>query len=112
MAKFKYVFWLLEFLQSQTNFLFEWDEGNTYKSEQKHGVTINMVESCFQDNHLCALGEQYGPVVDEARYGILAKAITGDILFVCFAIRDEKVRPISARPVNKRERKFYEEKIY
>ncbi len=111
MAKFRYVFWLREFLRSQQNLLFEWDEGNSDKSEQKHGVTAEMVESCFRDNLLCALGEQYEPVISEIRYGILAKAKTGEILFVCFAIRDRKIRPISARKASKKERKFYEEEI-
>ena len=58
MAKFEFVYWLLEYLLSQEQFVFEWDEGNSYKSEDKHGVTVDEIESCFYDLDLLALGEQ------------------------------------------------------
>ena len=108
MAKFKYIYWLVEFLLSERDFLFDWDEGNSGKSKDKHGVTIEMVESSFEDSNLLALGEQYQPIVDEDRYGIIAKTINGELLFICFTIRDGKLRPISARPVNKKERRIYD----
>ena len=108
LAKFKYIYWLVEFLLSERVFLFDWDDGNSGKSEDKHGVTIEMVESSFEDSNLLALGEQYQPVVNEDRYGIIAKSICGELLFVCFTIRDAKLRPISARPANKKERSIYD----
>ena len=109
LAKFKFVYWLLEYLQSQAEFLFEWDEGNMFKSEDKHGVTLEMVESCFLDNNLIALGEQYHPSTSEDRYGMIGKTNTEEILFACFTIRNGKIRPISARLANKKERSIYEE---
>ncbi|MCK5072841.1 MAG: BrnT family toxin [Bacteriovoracaceae bacterium] len=109
MAKFKFIYWLLEFLQSQSDFIFDWDEGNMVKSKEKHGVTIQMVESCFLDNNLLALGEQYHPSVDEERYGMVGKANTNEVIFICFTIREGKIRPISARFANKKERGIYEE---
>jgi uncharacterized DUF497 family protein len=111
MAKFKYAFWLLEYLQSHVNFIFDWDAGNQYKSEEKHGVTEDIVESCFKDSNLIALGEQYEPLHPESRYGVLAKSSDGDLVFICFTLRGERIRPISARLANKRERKLYEEKV-
>lgn len=108
MAKFKYIHWLLEFLLSNSDFIFEWDKGNSYKSQEKHSVTVNMVESAFMDINILPLGEQYQPEVVEARYGLIAKAITGEILFICFTIREGKIRPISARLANKKERGIYE----
>ena len=99
----------MEYLQSQAEFLFEWDEGNMFKSEDKHGVTLEMVESCFLDNNLIALGEQYHPSTSEDRYGMIGKTNTEEILFACFTIRNGKIRPISARLANKKERSIYEE---
>jgi uncharacterized protein len=96
---------------SQKEFLFEWDDGNSSKSEDKHGISIEMIEEAFMDSSLLALGEQYEPVVNEGRYGVVAKS-DELILFICFTIREGKIRPISARPANKNERGIYEEEIY
>lgn len=109
MAKFKYIHWLLEFLLSNSDFIFEWDEANSDKSEEKHGVTTDMVESAFMDNNILPLGEQFQPKVNEARYGLISRAITGEILFICFTIREGKIRPISARLANSKERGIYEQ---
>lgn len=107
LAKFKFIHWLVEFLLSDEDFIFDWDEGNSTKNEEKHSITIKMVESAFQDSSLLALGEQYQPSVDEARYGFIAKCRTGEILFICFTLRSGKIRPISARVANKNERNTY-----
>ena len=111
MAKFRFIFWLLEFLQSQTEFIFEWDDGNSSKSSEKHGVDNAIVESVFDDNNLLALGEQYQPANSEARYGLIGRALDGDILFVCFTIREGKIRPISSRFANQKERGLYDKEI-
>ncbi len=110
MAKFRFIYWLLEYLLSQEMFVFDWDDGNTTKSEEKHGIEISIIESCFYDQDLMALGEQYQPIVNESRYGIIAKADTNEVCFICFTIRDYKIRPISARKANQKERGFYEQK--
>lgn len=109
LAKFRYVYWLVEFLLSSECFSFDWDEANSTKSEEKHGVTVDMIESAFDDNKLLALGEQYQPVVKEGRYGVIGKCVTGETLFICFTLRAGKIRAISARPANKRERSVYDE---
>ena len=108
MAKFKFVYWLLEFLISQDNFVFEWDEGNLSKNKSKHGVVVDEIESVFEDENMAVLGEQYQPVVSEDRYGLIGKAASEEILFVCFTIRQGRIRVISARFANKKERNFYE----
>ncbi len=111
MAKFLYIEWLVEFLISQIDFIFEWDDGNSSKSLEKHGVENELVESIFHDSNLLALGEQFQPPVNEPRYGIIGKAVNGDVLFVCFTIRDGKIRPISSRVAKNKERGFYEKEI-
>ena len=110
-AKFLFVQWLVDFFDLYLYFIFEWDEGNSTKSLDKHGVLTSLVEEVFYDPHLIILGEQFQPKTDEARYGIIGKALKGEILFVCFTLREEKIRPISSRTANKKEREFYEKEI-
>lgn len=107
LAQFVFVQWLVEFL-SRDFFFFEWDEGNKYKSERKHGVLLIEVEEAFYDEDLLELGIQILPEVTEERFGILAKTFEGKILFICFTVRNSFVRVISARKANNRERELYE----
>ncbi len=37
MAKFLYIEWLLEFLISRADFIFDWDDGNSSKILEEHG---------------------------------------------------------------------------
>lgn len=111
MAKFKFIVWLYDFLVFQHEFLFEWDDGNSSKSLVKHGIECDLVESVFRDPSLLVLGEQIQPYVSEARYGIIGKAHDGSILFICFTIRKKKIRPISSRVVNQKERGLYGKEI-
>lgn len=109
LAKFKFIYWLVEFLLSGEDFVFDWNEGNLTKSEDKHGITPEMVESAFQDESMLVLGEQYQPIVNEDRYGVVAKCSTGEHLFICFTIRFGMIRPISTRLANKKERSSYDD---
>ena len=111
MAKFKFVPWLFDFLLSTIMFSFDWDEGNATKNLIKHGVECGIIESVFYDNEILALGKQYEPDFLEPRFAIIGKAIDGKIYFVCFTIRQSKIRPISARIANWSERIIYEQEI-
>jgi hypothetical protein len=111
LAKFKFILWLVEFLNTQSILSFEWDDGNSTKSLDKHGVENSIVESAFYDQMVLALGEQYQPIVNESRYGIIAKSSAGSILFICFTIRNGKIRCISSRPANKNERSLYDKEL-
>lgn len=108
MAKFVYIQWLVNFFESYDLFIFDWDSGNSNKSQLKHGVDIEQIESCFLDDKIMVLGLQVEPKQTEERYGIIAKDASGKILFVCFTIRTGKIRPISGRLANKKEREIYE----
>ncbi|MCM2351399.1 MAG: hypothetical protein NDI69_15360 [Bacteriovoracaceae bacterium] len=46
LVQFVFVQWLVEFL-SRDFFVFEWDKGNKYKSEHKHGILLIEVEEAF-----------------------------------------------------------------
>lgn len=108
MAKFEFLQWLVTFFEASDFFVFQWDSGNALKSEEKHGVTVEQIESCFQDDKIMVLGIQISPPSDEERYGILAKDLNGEVIFICFTIREGKIRPISGRYANKKERDMYE----
>lgn len=112
MAKFKFIRWLVDYIYADNEHFFDWDDGNTTKSINKHGVSTDMTESAFRDPFILALGEQYQPLTCEKRYGVIGQASNGVLLFICFTLREEKIRPISARAANAKERMIYGKEIY
>ena len=87
---------------------FEWDRWNVDKSYDKHGITPREAEEVFTDARQLVL-EDIEHSQTEERFTIIGKSIKGNILFVSFTIRDTKVRIISARKANIKERRLYEE---
>ena len=53
------------------------------------------------------LGQQVEPWTTEPRFGIRGETYDGRLLFLAFAIRGEKIRVISARPMSRKEKSFY-----
>lgn len=86
---------------------FEWDKGNIDKSYQKHGITPNGAEEVFLDENVLISGDIKHSEREE-RFEAIGKIAKGDILFLAFTIRKDKIRIISARKTNKKERKQYE----
>lgn len=110
MAVFRFVQWLMDWIENQSNFLFEWDLGNRTKNYVKHGITIQEAESVFEQvEAIRVLGEQVSPKANEPRYGMLG--LTGGLkhVFVCFTIRGTGIRIIHIRKMNRKERRLYEE---
>ncbi len=113
MAKFEYNEMILLWFLMQSEFYFEWDNGNSEKSKSKHGITCEEIESVFRLNpkQIRVLGHQVSPVYEstEERYGLFGKTETGKSLFICVTLREDKtkIRVISAREVNKKEQIFY-----
>ncbi len=87
---------------------FDWDKGNRGKNWKKHKVTDLECEEIFFNEPL-TIGEDKSHSIVEKRYSVLGKTDTGRLLCVIFTIRDDKIRVISVRPMNKRERRKYEE---
>lgn len=109
MAQFKFIQWLIDWLESQIEFTFIWDDGNKLKSLLKHGVDLHEAEEVFLNaDKTVALGVQISPEVSEPRFGMLGITNKQRLLFISFTIRGSGVRVISARPMNKKERKLYE----
>ena len=88
---------------------FEWDEENKGKNFKKHKVTDQECEEVFFDAKKKILRDQLHSGREE-RFLILGKTKTERLLFVAFTVRKGKIRIISGRNLNKKERHLYEEK--
>ena len=86
---------------------FEWDKGNVDKNYQKHGISPNEAEEVFLDENLKILKDIKHSQKEE-RMIALGTTISGKKLFIVYTVRLEKVRIVSARPMNKKERSNYE----
>lgn len=89
---------------------FDWDDGNTSKSAQKHSVSQAEAERTFADARLL-IAEDVRHSQDEAHYHALGQTSSGRLLHVTFTLRDhgKRIRVISARDTNRKERARYEE---
>lgn len=90
---------------------FDWDEANSGKSASKHSVSRAEAEQIFFDEQLM-LADDVKPSQDEPRYHALGQTIEGRLLHVTFTLRDNqtRIRVISARDANRRERAAYAQK--
>lgn len=88
---------------------FEWDNGNKNKNWKKHKVTDKEAEEVFFDSlSITIIDTKHS--VSEKRFHHLGKTSRNKILFISSTIRNNKIRIISARPVNHKERRIYEKK--
>mgnify|MGYP001604475043 CR=1 FL=1 len=88
---------------------FEWDAGNKQKSLVKHEVSNEECEEAFFDYNK-EIQKDILHSVSEKRYVLIGQTKKKRLLYVVFTIRKNKIRVISARDINKKERKLYEEK--
>lgn len=86
---------------------FEWDDGNVTKNIKKHGILNEEAESVFFDEN-SLLAEDLEHSKFEDRFQMVGRSAMGKILTIFFTIRKNKVRIISVRNVNKKERNLYE----
>jgi uncharacterized DUF497 family protein len=109
MGQFHFILWLAYWYTQSESFEFEWDEGNTSKNRDKHGVPKEEVESAFDLKLAVPIGRQTSPPVEEERLCVVGPSAQGRLISVVFTLRSGKVRPISARPASRKERKLYED---
>lgn len=86
---------------------FEWDEGNKQKSFVKHKVSNAEAEEVFQNLPLILEDEKHSAI--ERRYAALGITNKNRKLFVIFTKRKNKIRIISSRDMNYKERNFFDE---
>ncbi len=88
---------------------FSWDKGNQDKNWIKHKVSYQECEEIFSDVNKRLYKDPIHSG-NEKRYILLGMTKNCRLIFIVFAMRGNKVRVISARDINKRERSLYEEK--
>lgn len=88
---------------------FDWDDGNSRRSLDKHDVNQAEAEQVFAGQPLIAQDVKHSQ--DEVGFQALGETIEGRKLHVTFTLHhdDKKVRIISARDMNRKERAAYEQ---
>jgi len=87
---------------------FEWDEGNSLKNWFRHQVARGECEQVFFNEPLVVFNDLKHSQ-EEQRWFLLGKTDGGRYLYLVFTIRINLIRVISARDMNKNERKIYDE---
>lgn len=88
-------------------FEFEWDKGNNDKPK-KHGLTLEETEEAFFDEGRVIFTDWEHSKIEQ-RITLLGKTKKGKLLNVTYTTRKNKIRVITARSINKKEVKLYEE---
>ena len=90
--------------------LFEWDKGNIDKNFKKHLVTNQEAEEVFSNEPIFLFEDEKHSTSIEARSMIWGTTKSGRRLTIIYTVRNNIVRVISARDLNKKERREYEYK--
>jgi len=99
--------WVQKFLAVPENF--DWDAGNSNKS-LKHGFSKEDIESIFLRAEIVFAGRIIVPMHSEWRGLILGMDRNERFSSLIFTRREDQLRPISCRPMRKKEATFYNEK--
>ncbi len=83
---------------------FEWDQGNL-EHIKKHDVDYKECEEIFYNKPLQINEDKDHSSVTETRFEALGQTSKGRKLFLAFTIRKNKIRVISSRNQNKKERR-------
>ena len=87
--------------------VFEWDSGNSDKNLKKHRVTNQESEEVFINEPLIVIDDTVHSI-KEKRFNAFGKTCDGRKLFLTFTIRNNKIRIISIRDMDKKEKTKYE----
>lgn len=86
---------------------FEWDEAKATSNASKHGVTFEEAVTVF-DDPLAITRDDPDHSQRERRFVTIAWSDRGRLLVVCHCDRPDRIRIISSRLANRRERRYYE----
>jgi uncharacterized DUF497 family protein len=84
---------------------FDWDKGNQEKNTLKHNVENSECEEVFFNNPVFLPDTVHSQIED--RYYAFGVTNNGRFLLIAFTIRKNKVRVISARTQDKKEKEYY-----
>ena len=87
---------------------FEWDAGNSEKNLHSHSVTCAEAEEAFL-NVPVVVTPDLGHSGQEPRFALLGRTNVDRLLFVAFTTRGTLARVISARAMNRKEGRTYEQ---
>lgn len=85
---------------------FDWDAGNEAKSWERHGVSRGEAEQVFFRHPLLVLHDAKHSATEE-RFYVLGVTAADRRLFLVFTLRGTRIRVISARDMNRQERRVY-----
>ncbi len=85
---------------------FQWDAGNAPKVESRHRVTTGECEQVFFHEPLLIASDASHSLTEE-RWAAWGRTSEGRALVVVFTLRHDRIRPISARDMNRKERQRY-----
>ncbi len=83
---------------------FEWDTNNAEKNWKKHHVSPSECEEMFFNRPLVVADDEKHSK-NENRFYALGRTDGGRHMFVVFTVRKDLIRVISARDMNRKERK-------
>jgi len=86
---------------------FEWNEGNSNKNLTKHKESDSECEQVFFNQPFISESDVCHSH-DEPRYYALGKTDSGRRLFVVYTIRNQFIRVIPARDMNRNEKREFE----
>ena len=89
------------------SFTFIWDKGNREKNLEKHKVTVSEAEEIFQNDPFI-ISEDMKHSHKERRFQGLGKTNMQRLLFAAFTMRNDQIRVISVRDMNRKEEVVYE----
>ena len=89
---------------------FDWDDGNSRKSADKHDVSQAEAEGVFFNDPLIVVEDSKHSEA-EPRFNALGKTTQNRLLHITFTLRQDGtlIRVISARDMHRREKKAYEQ---
>jgi len=87
---------------------FEWGGDKAQANLKKHGVSFEEASTVFRDPLALTIPDPVHSQVED-RFITLGESIRRRLLVVVATDREDKIRLISARLANRRERKNYEE---
>ena len=88
---------------------FDWDEGNRNKNWKKHKINSRECEQVFFNKPLIISPDNKHSEV-ETKFYVLGKTSLERKVFIVFTTRGNKIRIISARDMNRKEKQIYDQK--
>lgn len=84
---------------------FEWDEIKNEKNKRNHGISFETAAFVFNDVNRIEIYDALHSKINEDRYITIGKV--RKILYVVYTEREDKIRIISARLAEKKEKEIY-----